>query len=224
MMSGTGRPAPAYGHLYWDLDGTLTDPRQGMVRCLEYALGQLGRAVDHERIERFIGPPLARTLSEQYGLEGEELARAVALYRERYQRLGWRENAPVPGIEALLSDLAAGGTVMAVATVKPWPMAERILTTFGLRGFFRAVHGPSPQAQFADKADILGQALGARPWAGPGRAAMIGDHEEDMRAARQWRLDGIAVLYGYGDRDAMLAELPVASAASVAELRTLLLG
>lgn len=224
MSADTPASGPqTYRKLFWDLDGTLTDPRDGIVRSVTYALERLGRTVDPQTLELFIGPPLARSFRAHYGLGDKELARAVALYRERYGRVGWRENHPVPGIEPLLGDLARGGVTMAVATLKPRPMAERILDHFGLSAFFDGVYGPAPETALADKGDILGEALAGRPWGGPGRAAMIGDHEDDVRAARRWGLDGVAVLYGYGERGALLAAGPTVTAVDSDALRAILL-
>lgn len=212
-----------YRQLFWDLDGTLTDPRDGIVRSVTYALERLGRTVDRRTLERFIGPPLAHSFRVHYGLGDEELAQAVALYRERYGRIGWRENRPVAGIEPLLRDLARRGVAMAVATLKPRPLAERILDHFGLRPLFAGVYAPAPEIALADKRELLGEALAGRPWGGPGRAAMVGDHEDDVRAAHRWNLDSVAVLYGYGERAALLAAGPTATAVDADALRAILL-
>ncbi len=211
-----------YARLFWDLDGTLTDPREGIVRSAAAALARLGGSVDPALLDRFIGPPLARSFRTYGGLDADEAALAVRYYRERYEAVGWRENRLVPGIDALLADLGRAGVRMAVATVKPRPTAERILAMFGLLSYFERVHAPEVAEIGMDKGEVLGRAVGGRIWPGPGRAAMIGDHEDDMRAARHWGLAGIAVLYGYGDRQALMDASPVATAADVAALRALL--
>lgn len=222
MDANTSTGAPRYLRLFWDLDGTLTDSREGMVRSVAFALESVGREVDEATLDRFIGPPVVWSFRTFYGLEGEELARAIERYRHRYLRQGWRENRLVPGIEPLLGALRDAGVSMAVATVKPRPAAERILAHLGLGGYFDALYAPGAYGLEADKEDVLGEALGGRVWQGPGGAAMIGDHEGDIRAARVWGLDGIAVLYGYGDPEALRAAKPAAVAADVRELGSLL--
>lgn len=222
MAAAAGETA-RYAHLFWDLDGTLIDSRQGIVRSVAFALRELGREVNAATLDRFAGPPLVRSLRRFYGLEGEDLARAVALYRERYLRVGWLESRPVPGIEALLCDLARAPAAMSVATLKPQPAAARVLGHFGLARYFDAVYAPSGYGLGVDKTEVLAAALGGGAWQGPGRAVMIGDHEDDMRAAGAAGMDGIAVLYGYGDREALWAAGPTAFAAGIADLRRLLL-
>ena len=223
MKRRTPVAAPRYAHLFWDLDGTLTDSRDGMLRSVAFALERLGVQADAETLERFLGPPLVRSFRGLCGLEGEALSRAVALYRDRYLRVGWLENRLVPGIEDLLRDLAGAGVAMTLVTVKPRPTAERILEHFDLGRYFAAVSAPARYGLAADKADLLAEAMGGGPWSDPGRSAMIGDHEDDMRAARLAGIDGIAVLYGYGNRQALLAARPVAVAGDACALRRLLL-
>lgn len=224
MSRSTTAPALPYAQLFWDLDGTITDSYDGIVRSVMFALQQLGRKVEETTLDRFAGPPLVRSFQMFYGLEGEELARAVDLYRDRYLRVGWQESHLVPGVGRLLRDLHRTGVPMSVATVKPRSTAERILDHFRILRCFDAVHGPAAYGLAVDKTDVLGEALGGGAWQGPGRAAMIGDHEEDMRAAKTFGVDGIAVLYGYGDRQALLAAKPAAIAADAGDLRRLLLG
>jgi phosphoglycolate phosphatase len=212
-----------YGRLFWDLDGTLTDPRDGIVRSVAHALAALDIPVDPGGLPRFIGPSLARSFREQYGLQGDALEHALALYRERYARMGWRENVPVAGIAELLGDLGRAGARMAVATLKPKPMAERILAHFGLRRHFEAVYGADPALFAQDKSEILVAALAASAPPGGARSVMIGDHEDDVRAARRCGIDAIAVAWGYGDGEAVRGAAPTAVAPDVADLRRLLL-
>jgi phosphoglycolate phosphatase len=220
VVSAVGRTR--YDRLFWDLDGTIADSREGMLRSVAYALEALGRTVDDGTLERFLGPPVVRSFRAFYGLDGEELSRAVSLYRDRYLQLGWRESRVMPGIGTLLEDLRRAGVPMAVATVKPRPAAGRILAHLGLSACFDALYAPSAYGLAVDKSDVLAMAVGGQTWQGPGCAAMVGDHEDDMRAARARGLDGIAVLYGYGDRQALRAASPTAMAADAADLRRVL--
>lgn len=213
-----------YRHLYWDLDGTLTDPLLGITRCAAYALRQLGLPTRQTELRAFIGPPLEESFRRLYGLEGKSLERAISLYRQRFERVGWRENAVIPGMESLLQDLRAEGVHLSVATSKPDVYADRILRSFGLRSEFEAVFAGTLPGPGATKSAILSRATRDLRSADRAEAAMIGDHSDDMRAARECGISGIAVSYGYGS----LAEIqdlgPVHIVSDIAGLRTVLLG
>lgn len=212
-----------YARLYWDLDGTLTDPREGIVRSVRYALAGMGIAVGAAPLESFIGPPLEASFAERYGLRGADLARAVALYRERFERVGWRENRPIPGIASLLRDLKASGTVMAVATAKPTPYAEQILAHFGLRSYFAAVHGSRLGEPGWTKTTVLTRALAGSSQDERTGTAMVGDHPDDVRAAQACGVHAVAVTYGYGPKDALATLQPAALVHDVAQLRAWLM-
>lgn len=211
-----------YRSIFWDLDGTLTDPREGIERSVRFALGRLGIAARDDAFGRMIGPPLARSLRELYGLHGDVLATALALYRERYSVVGWRENRPYPGIAPLLADLAAAGARMAVATLKPAAMARRILAQFSLDRYLETVYAPAPFDEDADKGAILADALSQSPWHGSGPAVMVGDHPGDVDAALRVGIDAVGVLYGYGNEATLRTSGATYLAAGPADLRTML--
>lgn len=72
-------------YLFFDLDGTLTDPMQGITRSVQYALRHFGiDEPDLRKLCPFIGPPLADSFRERYGMSDAEAAEAVAKYREYY--------------------------------------------------------------------------------------------------------------------------------------------
>lgn len=130
-------------NVIFDLDGTLTDPRQGILACFKYAFDAL--KVDSPAdgvLEEFIGPPLQESFSRIFGPNRQALIKkAVALYRERFTAGGMFENKVYPGIAEVLAELHERGERLFVATVKPRVFAERILGHFGLERFFRAVYG-----------------------------------------------------------------------------------
>ena len=130
-------------NILFDLDGTLTDPREGIVACLKHALRGLGRSTPPDSdLERYIGPPLQESFALLLGAERQgEVDAAVQLYRERFSAKGLFENAVYPGIQAALAGLQGLGVVLYVATAKPRVFAERIVEHFGLRPYFRAVYG-----------------------------------------------------------------------------------
>jgi phosphoglycolate phosphatase len=189
--------------LFFDLDGTLTDPKPGITRSIQYALQKLDRAVPSEdELTWCIGPPLRASLQKLLG--GEELAdRALALYRERFADIGLYENQVYPGIADILSGLAASRRRLFVATSKPHVYAERIIAHFGMADCFERVFGSELDGTRADKTDLLRHALQATG-VDPSRAIMIGDRSHDMVGARNNGMTAIGVLYGYGSRQELV--------------------
>ena len=185
----------------FDLDGTLTDPREGITRCIAYALERMGiepPALDD--LTFAIGPPLRRSLARLLNDETPEaVERALALYRERFADVGLFENAPYAGIVEALREVSARGATLYVATSKPRVYAERIVRHFGLDAHFEAVHGCELDGTREDKRDLLAHLL---PHHGldARHAAMIGDRGADMIAARHHGVRAVGVLWGYGSR------------------------
>jgi phosphoglycolate phosphatase len=183
--------------IYFDLDGTLTDPKPDITRSIQYALGKLDWPVPAEdELTWCIGPPLRGSMKRLLG--SDELAdRGVALYRERFSDVGLFENEVYPGIEDTLSALARSGRRMFVATSKAHVFADRIIDHFKLRIYFERVFGAELDGRHSDKTDLLCHALQS---AGvePSQAIMIGDRSFDMVGARNNGMTAIGVLYGYG--------------------------
>jgi phosphoglycolate phosphatase len=183
--------------IYFDLDGTLTDPKPGITRSIQYALGKLDWPVPPEdELTWCIGPPLRGTMKKLLG--SDELAdRGVALYRERFSDVGLFENEVYPGIEDTLSALARSGRRMFVATSKAHVFADRIIDHFKLRVYFKRVFGAELDGTHSDKTDLLRHALQSAD-VDPSQAIMIGDRSFDMVGARNNGMTAVGVLYGYG--------------------------
>lgn len=189
--------------IFFDLDGTLTDPKPGITRSIQYALQRLGQPVPGEDdLAWCIGPPLLASLKKLVGTDALA-GRALLLYRERFSEIGLFENDVFPGIEDTLSTLAASGRRMFVATSKPAVYAERIVSHFGLEPYFERVFGSELDGTRTDKSDLLRFALQAAD-VDPRQAIMIGDRSHDMVGARNNGMTGIGVLYGYGSRDELV--------------------
>jgi len=183
--------------LFFDLDGTLTDPKPGITRSIQYALRKLDRAVPSEdELTWCIGPPLRASLQKLLG--DEDLAdRALALYRERFADLGLYENQLYPSIAGTLAGLATSRRRMFVATSKPHVYAERIIAHFGLADCFEHVFGSELDGTRTDKTELLRHALSVTG-VDPAQTIMIGDRSHDMVAARNNDMTAVGVLYGYG--------------------------
>lgn len=198
------------GHIYFDLDGTLTDPYEGITRCIVYALDELGfpRPGD-DYLHSCIGPPLWDTFPE---LVGEELTtKAVALYRERFVDVGWKENKPYDGIHEALETIASAGHTMFVATAKPHMHAARIIEHFGMGEYIHNVYGSELDGTRATKTELLRFALDKNP--GAVVRVMIGDRRHDLVGAIANDLRPVGVAWGYGSLD----ELETAGACAIAE-------
>jgi len=186
--------------IYFDLDGTLTDPKPGITRSIQYALGELGHEVPTEdELSWCIGPPLH--ISMRILLGNDDLAgKAVLLYRERFTETGMFENETYRGIEDTLSTLAAPGRRMFIATSKPVIYAERIIDHFKLRRYFERVFGSELDGTRSDKTELLSHALKVAD-VDPKRAIMIGDRSHDIVGARNNGMTAVGVLYGYGSKE-----------------------
>lgn len=211
-------------YLLFDLDGTLTDPAEGITKSVAHALGKRGIEVtDRSALHPFIGPPLIDSFMKYYGLDEDDARRAVTDYREYFVPQGMFENAVYDGIPALLADLKAGGYTLIIATSKPEPFAVRILEHFGLAPYFDRICGASLDEKRSTKSDVIAYTLDECGITDVRDALMIGDRHHDVDGAHQNGLAAVGVLWGYGDR----AELTKAGAEFVVEnlgqLRALLL-
>src|SRR5689334_12095529 len=191
------------GTIFFDLDGTLTNPKPGITRSIQYALDRLGQPVPTEDdLIWCIGPPLHASLKKLLGTDA--LAdRALLLYRERFADIGLFENEVYAGIQETLSALAAPGRRIFIATSKPAVYANRIVDHFGLRHHFEHVFGSELDGTRTDKSELLRYALEVTR-TDPRDAIMIGDRAHDMIGARNNAMTAIGVLYGYGSRDELM--------------------
>jgi len=197
-------------HIYFDLDGTLTDPYEGITKCILYALDELGFPhPDDDYLYSCIGPPLWDTFPE---LVGEELTRkAVDLYRERFIEVGWQENKLYDGIVGALEAVADAGHLLFVATAKPHMHAARIVEHFGMGEFFATVYGSELDGTRATKGELLKFAIERNP--GGTRHIMVGDRKHDLAGAVANAMTPVGVAYGYGS----VQELEDAGATAIAD-------
>lgn len=183
--------------VFFDLDGTLTDPKVGITRSIRFALEKL--QVDgpsEDELTWCIGPPLLESFA---ALVGERHAsQALEYYRERFEEIGWRENTPYPGILQTLASLVDAGRTLYVATSKPHIYARRIIKHFEIGQYFSEVFGSELDGTRSAKTDLLRYALAeTRSTSG----VMIGDREHDVIGALNNGMRAIGVTYGYGSRE-----------------------
>ena len=201
----------AWNTILFDLDGTLTAPAEGITKAVEAALNHYSIAVeDRSTLHKFIGPPLDESFPEFYGFDAARTAEATEVFRAYFDRQGWRENIPYPGVEDMLRDLRAAGKRLLVATSKPEVFALRIMEHFGLARYFDHICGaPMDNQEGAKKAAVIRDALRRAGVEDLSTAVMVGDRRHDIDGARQAGLEAVGVLWGYGDLQELEASHPV---------------
>ena len=190
-----------YDWLLFDLDGTLTDPFEGITRSVEYALNAFGIEVEDRRVlAPFIGPPLVESLTERYGFTMEDAVAAVAKYREYFAVKGLYENELFEGIPELLSDCRKAGYKISMATSKPTHNARIIAEHFDIARYFDAIHGSSLDGTRITKSSVVAEAV-AEEHLDPSRAVMLGDRRHDVEGAGVHGSRTVGVRYVYGSRE-----------------------
>ncbi len=209
--------------IFFDLDGTLTDPMVGICKSAAKGLAHFGIEKDYRELTYFIGPPLMDTFMERFGLSYDQAKEAVQAYRAYFTPIGIYENEIYPGIEAMLARLEENDKYLALATSKPEPMAEIVLRHFGIRKYIKLLAGSTMDETRSKKSEVLQYAIEQSGLTDMADAIMVGDRSYDILGAKAVGMQSIGVLYGYGSRE----ELSEAGAdyivETVEELENLLL-
>ena len=202
-----------YQTILFDLDGTLTDPGEGITNSVAYSLAHYGIEVtDRRELYKFIGPPLYESYMRFYGFSEAQAHQAVEVYREYYRPKGIFENRVYDGIPTLLAQLKAAGKTLLVATSKPEGFSNQILRHFGLSQYFTFVAGSTLDGSRIRKGDVIAHAL-AQSGVDPAHCLMVGDREHDVLGAAEHGIPCLGVTFGYGSRE----ELEAAGAVGVAD-------
>ncbi len=211
--------------ILFDLDGTLTDPKEGITRCVQYGMEALGyHEPDREKLTPFIGPPLFDMYRELYGFTEEQADFAVEKYRERFREKGMYENKIYPGIAKMLGALQASGKRLGVATLKPEVFAVPILKHFGIDKYFEFIVGVELSGKQTQKEDVIREAL--RRFGAEDRkesVVMVGDRKNDVIGARKAGVGCVGILYGYGSEEELSEAGAETLVATVEELQALLM-
>ncbi len=209
--------------LFFDLDGTLTDPKEGITRCIQHAMEQIGRPFPpKEELVKYIGPPLRWTFLDLLGADDKALAAsAVDHYRRRYADVGLFENEVYAGIPELLTQLSDDGYKLYVVTSKPTVYAERIVSHFDLDKYFTGVFGPELNGRFDDKTELISHML-SELTIDPNTTIMIGDRASDIKAGKTNKTHTLAVTYGFGNLEELTGVAPDGIVDCPAEIRDVL--
>ena len=206
-----------YRYVLFDLDGTLTDPKEGICKCVQYALHEMGiEEPDLDRLECFIGPPLLASFRDFYRMDDAQCELAVKKYRERYATIGIFENELYPGMEELLKRLSEKGIRLAIASSKPQLFVERILKHFKIESYFEVVAGSDMNGKKVEKTDVMRDAI-AGLFHTPedcvmeqlqkkdgkhlptDQILMVGDRKFDVEGAQSFGIESVGVGYGYAE-------------------------
>jgi len=201
--------------LLLDLDGTLTDPQPGIVGSLRHALTQLGYASPPDaELAGCIGPPLAETFARLLGVSADDprITRGIEHYRERFEGIGWRENAVLPGILEFLDAAGARGYRRVVATSKPTVFARRIADHFDFATRLEGIYGAELDGRRSAKREVIAHALAAEGLLAE-HAVMVGDRRHDVEGAAHHGIPTVGVTFGFGTR----RELEAAGAAWICD-------
>jgi len=186
-------------YILFDLDGTLTDPGEGITNSVAYALSKYGIEVeDKTTLNVFIGPPLHESFQKYYGFSTLLSFDAVTKYREYYHDRGIFENRLYDGVADMLKSLKERGKTLIMATSKPTVFAERIAEHYGFREYLDVLVGSELDGKRVDKAEVIEEALRQAGCPDRDKCIMVGDRMHDIVGAKKNSLPSIGVLYGYG--------------------------
>ena len=205
-----------YHYIFFDLDGTLTDSKEGILNCLRYALEKLGEPVPPENILiKFIGPPLQDSFMRYCGFDTEKAIRGIELFRERYAPIGKFENAAAPGMAELCARLKEKGYVLALASSNLEEICVSICEKFGFAPSMETITGSPPVGDW-EKTDVIRETMRRLGLSEADKPAvlMVGDRKFDVLGAKECGIDCVGVeFFGY----AAPGELAEAGAVAVVE-------
>lgn len=192
-------------HILWDLDGTITDPKEGIFKCIQYALEKFGvTPPSADSLDWCIGPPLTLCFRQLAPNSTEdEVNLLIDFYRERFAVTGLYENKLYPQIKEILSEVAKTKKQL-LATSKPHIFANRIMNHFELSQYFQQIYGSELNGERSDKSELIAYILKLEKIS-PEDVYMIGDRKHDIIGAKNNGVESIGVTWGYGGREELLA-------------------
>ncbi len=204
-----------YKAIFFDLDGTLSDPQEGIINSIVYALDYYGVKAKREDLKQYIGPPLPDTFSQ---LIGPDMAmEAVEKYREYFKPKGLYENNIYPGVADVLKQLKEMGFILCTASSKPQRFVEEILKYFDIAKYFDFIGGATMDEKISKKEDVINlvlQTTGIKN----NEVLMVGDRKYDLEGATEMGMDAVGVLYGFGTVEELSACNSVALIEDIAQL------
>lgn len=205
----------------FDLDGTITDSKEGILDSLMHSLRKCGdERTAREELKHYIGEPLKAIYSEVLKTNDEErIDFAIKSYRKYFSRKGIKNNMVYPKIGKVLADLSGSGSMVFLTTIKPRLYARRILRMYGLLEHFTDVFGSEMDGRNSTKRELIGLVLQKWRKRCQGELIMVGDRDSDIEGAKHHNLDSIGVLYGYSKKSEIRRAKPTFMAETPLDLR-----
>lgn len=191
-----------YEFILFDLDGTLTNPKEGIINCVKYALRYFNiEETDEKKLLKFIGPPLIDSFKELYSFTEDEAKLAIEKYRERFSVTGIFENSVINGAVELLSYLKDSHKKVALATSKPQVYATKITEKFGLSKYFDYQIGAELDGGRSYKDEVISHILEIDKTEDLSKVVIIGDRKQDVLGAKKCGIASIGVKCGYAEEN-----------------------
>ena len=187
-------------YVFFDLDGTITEPFNGITRSVEYSLSKYGIKVeDRKDLKVFIGPPLKPSYMKYYGFDTKDAKKAIEYYRVYYKAKGIFEAPLYQGVKETLEALKNMGKKLYVATSKPEVFAKKILEHWEIDNFFEDVVGSNLDGTKVNKDEVISSLLENNNISDKSKVVMVGDRKHDVLGGKKMGVATVGVLYGYGN-------------------------
>lgn len=211
-------------YILLDLDGTMTNPKEGITKAVQYALKHMNIDVeDVDSLCKHIGPPPRVSFKEFWGLNDEEVEQVLIYYRDYSSKTGIFQNEVYWGIDETLDNLVKNGKQLIVATSRPEVFAKQILEYFDLSKYFIDICGSTFDTSRETKGDVIRYALEKNNIMDLDQVIMVGDRSHDIRGAKENQIASVGVLYGFGSREELMGEGATYIAETVEQLGKLLI-
>lgn len=209
-----------YKAIFFDLDGTLTNPEEGILNSIQYATDYYKIPTIREDLKKYIGPPLIDTFTELISKEKAE--EAIVKYRERFSEGGGLfENEIYPGVSSTLEELKKRGYLLCTASSKPRIFVDKILEYFDIKKYFDFVGGATLDGKINKKEDVINTVIKKTKLL-PAEVLMVGDRKFDLIGAEAFGMDAVGVLYGFGSREELESYKNIALIDDIKELLNIL--
>lgn len=215
-----------YKKIFFDLDGTLSDSKEGIINSLYYAIDKMKlEKPTEEFLQSFVGPPLWDSFVNKLNLSEKDSAIMMNYFRERFIPLGIYENTLYEGIKLLLQSLnQKKGIEIYIATAKPETSAITVLDYFKIKHYFKVIKGATFDGRIRTKSQVITSLLNVIEPVKKKEILMVGDREHDIIGAHENGIECLGVLYGYGNTTELEAAKADYLVKDVTELSSFLLG
>lgn len=192
-----------YKYIFWDLDGTITNSFEGVIKCIAYALEPYGITLDEKmNLRKYIGPPLRVSLPEYAGLPHEDVEDAIIRYRERYIPIGVYECELFPNVKETMEVFRQAGLIQVLTSSKPEEQCKQVLEHFQMVDHLDEIVGASHDGRIDSKLEVLNEAFRRLQMLDKDfsreQVVLIGDTRFDAAGAAEAGIDCIGISYGFG--------------------------